>query len=173
MNNPFTKGQEAFFDDNEIIVSKTDLKGKLTYCNDVFLRIAEYTESECLGQPHSMIRHPDMPRAVFALLWETIQSGKEIFAYVINSTKSGGYYWVLAHVTPSRDSSGEIVGYHSNRRTPDRDILENKIKPLYTQLLEIERAESNRKVGMQKSVAALQQVLNDQDLEYDEFIATL
>ena len=96
-------GVERFFDKDEIIVSKTDLKGRMTYCNDVFLRIAGYTEQELLGQPHSIIRHPDMPRCVFKLLWDTIGAGKEIFAYVINRAKNGDHYWVLAHVTPSRD----------------------------------------------------------------------
>ncbi len=67
----------------------------------MFLTIAGYTEREVLGQPHSMIRHPDMPRGVFALLWETIASGSEIFAYVVNLAKNGDHYWVFAHVTPT------------------------------------------------------------------------
>ena len=75
-------GSERFFDKNEIIVSKTDLKGNLTYVNDVFLRISDYTEPELLGQPHSLIRHIDMPRVIFKLLWSYLQDGKEIFAYV-------------------------------------------------------------------------------------------
>jgi len=124
MNTPVTlTNVEQFFEENEIIVSKTDLKGRLTYCNDVFLRIAGYEEKECLGKPHNMIRHPDMPRAVFDLLWETLHDGREIFAYVVNRCKNGDHYWVLAHVTPSIDGSGNINGYHSNRRVPDRKVL--------------------------------------------------
>ena len=166
-------GTEQFFDDDEIIVSKTDLKGHLTYCNDVFLRIAGYTEQECLGQPHSMIRHPEMPRCVFGLLWETIQDGREIFAYVVNRCKNGDHYWVNAHVTPSRDGSGNIVGYHSNRRVPDRDILENKIMPLYQELLAEERKHKNRKEGLQASSQAVARMLQGKDMQYDEFVATL
>ena len=166
-------GTEQFFDDDEIIVSKTDLKGQLIYCNDVFLRIAGYSERECLGQPHSMIRHPDMPRCVFGLLWETIQDGREIFAYVINRCKNGDHYWVNAHVTPSRDGSGNIVGYHSNRRVPDRSILESKIIPLYSELLAEERKHKNRKEGLQASAKAIADMLQDKKVQYDEFVATL
>lgn len=166
-------GKEQFFGENEIIVSKTNLKGHLVYCNDVFLRIAGYTEKECLGQPHSIIRHPEMPRAVFALLWQTIESGQEIFAYVVNRCKNGDHYWVNAHVTPSRSGAGEVVGYHSNRRVPDRKILESQIMPLYAQLLREEQRHSNRKDGLKSSMDMLAGVLREQGMEYDEFIATL
>lgn len=166
-------GVEQFFDDNELIVSKTDLKGNLIYTNDVFLRIAGYTEKECMGQPHSMIRHPDMPRAIFALLWSTIQDGREIFAYVINRCKNGDHYWVQAHVTPSRDSSGTLIGFHSNRRVPDRRILEGQIIPLYKQLLDAERGQSNRKEGLATSLDLVTSMLTEHNMEYDEFIATL
>ena len=121
-------GVERFFDKNEIIVSKTNLKGHITYANKTFLNIAGYTEKEVLGEPHSILRHPDMPRCVFQLLWDTVQEKKEIFAYVINRTKIGDHYWVMAHVTPSFDASGQIDGYHSNRRVPDKKIIDGKIK---------------------------------------------
>jgi len=166
-------GEEVFFEDDEIIVSKTNLRGHITYCNDVFLRVAGYAEMEVLGQPHSLIRHPGMPRAVFKLLWDTLQSGHEVFAYVINRTKAGGEYWVLAHVTPSRNGAGEIIGYHSNRRVPDRQVLEQKIMPLYGALLAEENKHSNRKVGMNAAFDLLVETLDEAGLEYDEFIATL
>ncbi len=166
-------GVEQFFDDDEIIVSKTDLKGRITYCNDVFLRVAGYTEKEILGQPHSIIRHPDMPRCVFKLLWDTLESGKEVFAYVVNRAKNGDHYWVLAHVTPSRDESGNVVGYHSNRRVPDRAILDNTIIPLYKKLLAEESKHTNRKEGMQAAFTQVVGLLNDRGVEYDEFVATL
>ncbi len=166
-------GVERFFDEDEYIVSKTDLKGRMTYTNDVFLRIAGYTEKEFKNQPHSIIRHPDMPRSVFALLWETIQAGHEIFAYVLNRSKNGDHYWVLAHVSPSRDASGEITGYHSTRRVPERSIVEDKIKPLYEQLLAEESKHSNRKDGMESGMKMLRNLLAEHNIGYDEFIATL
>ena len=166
-------GVERFFDEDEIIVSKTDTKGHLTYTNDVFLRLASYTEDEVLGQPHAMIRHPDMPRAVFKLLWDTIQTGKEIFAYVVNMAKNGDHYWVIAHVTPSFDANGQVIGYHSNRRVPDRDTLTNVIQPLYKKLLDIENSHANRKDGMNAAFDTLLGILEEKGVSYDEFIFSL
>ena len=164
---------EQFFDDDEIIVSKTNLKGHITYANDVFLKIAGYTEQEVLGQPHSLIRHPDMPRCIFKLLWDTVQDGREIFAYVVNRCKNGDHYWVYAHVTPSRTGTGEVVGYHSNRRVPDRQILEGTIIPLYKDLKAAEDKESNRKEGLVSSSAMVANLLQENKVQYDEFVATL
>lgn len=169
----FLTGNEVSFGNDEIIVSKTNIKGHITYCNDVFLRVSGYTEKELLGQPHSIIRHPDMPRAVFKLLWDTLAAGSEVFAYVNNRTKRGDNYWVLAHVTPSRDAHRNIIGYHSNRRVPDKALVEQTIAPLYAQLLAEEKSHTNRKAGMQASYLTLVEVLKDAGMEYDEFIATL
>lgn len=166
-------GTERFFDDNEIIVSKTDTTGQLTYVNNVFLRLASYTERECLGKPHNMIRHPDMPRCIFKLLWDTLQSGHELFAYVVNRSANGDHYWVMAHVTPSKDSSGRIVGYHSNRRVPNRSVLDNTIIPLYKSLLAEEKKHSDRKAGLEASTAMIDNLLKEKGVEYDEFIAGL
>ncbi|PLW78013.1 PAS domain-containing protein [Cohaesibacter celericrescens] len=166
-------GKEQFFKENELIVSKTNLKGHITYCNQVFLKISGYSEKEILGQPHSVIRHPEMPRCVFDILWETVQNGHEIFAYVVNRCKNGDHYWVNAHVTPSRDKTGSIIGYHSNRRVPDRDILEKSILPLYQKLNDTERSHTNRKTGMQASRQLLDDTLQSQGMRYDEFIARL
>ncbi len=94
-------GIERTFKEDEIIVSKTDLKGIITYANRTFLDVALYREDEVLGMPHSIIRHPDMPRCVFKLLWDTIEEGNEIIAYVKNMAKNGDFYWVFAHVTPT------------------------------------------------------------------------
>ncbi|MCU7947140.1 MAG: PAS domain-containing protein, partial [Candidatus Thiodiazotropha sp. (ex Cardiolucina cf. quadrata)] len=94
---------ETVMDDGDFIVSKTDLKGHITYANRVFMRMAQYKESELLGVQHNIIRHPDMPRGVFRLLWNTIESGKECFAYVKNMSKNGDFYWVYANVTVDYD----------------------------------------------------------------------
>jgi len=161
---------ERHFDKNEIIVSKTDLKGHMIYVNRVFMAISDYQESELLGQPHSMIRHPDMPRCVFKLLWERLQSGKEIFAYVKNMTKTGDFYWVLAHVTPTILASGEIVGYHSNRRVPERRVLDDTIIPLYRSLKQIEDRNADRRAGLEQSWDRLHAILKEKGVSYDEFI---
>ncbi|VAW11295.1 putative sensor (PAS) domain for methyl-accepting chemotaxis sensory transducer [hydrothermal vent metagenome] len=166
-------GNEQFFSNDEIIVSKTDLKGRITYANRVFLKIAGFSEREIFGQPHSIIRHPDMPRCIFKLLWDTIQNGTEIFAYVINRCKNGDHYWVYAHVTPSFDQSKKIIGYHSNRRVPNRRILDEAVIPLYQQLLVAEQQPENRKKGLEASMAMVAALLAGSNLAYDEFVMTL
>lgn len=166
-------GVERFFEDDEIIVSKTDLKGRISYANNVFLRLAGMSEKETLGRPHSCIRNPNMPRCIFKLLWDTIQDGREIFAYVVNRSKNGDHYWVLAHVTPSRDGSGNIVGYHSNRRVAARQVLDDTIIPFYKTLLEEERKHANGKDGLEASFNMVSNLLRGSGVAYDEFIFSL
>lgn len=165
-------GRERTFAEDEIIVSKTDTTGRLTYVNDVFLSVSGFTEAELIGQPHSMIRHPDMPRCVFKLLWDSIASGQELFAYVVNLAKNGDHYWVLAHVTPDFGPDGKIVGYHSNRRVPRRDALA-KVQPLYQSLLKIETAAADRKQGMEAAFTALVDQLKREGKPYAEFVLGL
>ncbi len=164
--------EERTFGEHELIVSKTDTIGHITYANDVFCRVALYKESDLIGKPHSVIRHPDMPRCVFKLLWDTIQRGEEIFAYVKNLASDGAYYWVLAHVTPSFDRAGKIVGYHSNRRCPERSAIA-RIEPVYRQLLAEEERYENRKEGMLAAAKTLANVLSQQSMAYDEYIFSL
>lgn len=166
-------GREVFFDPDDIIVSKTDLQGRITYANRTFLEVSGFAEAELIGQPHSIIRHPDMPRAVFRLLWDTLGDGGEFFAYLNNLAKNGDHYWVFAHVTPSFDSRRGITGYHSNRRVPDRSVLENTIIPLYDRLLTIERSRANRKEGMELSCLDLLDVAQSNGKSYDEFVLSL
>jgi PAS domain S-box-containing protein len=165
--------REIFFDPDSFIVSKTDLKGRLTYANRVFCEVAGYSEKELLGQPHSMIRHPDMPRAVFKLLWDTIQDGREVFAYVKNMARSGDYYWVFAHVTPSYDSNLKVCGFHSNRRVPKRDVVEKIITPFYAELSRIESSYRNAKEGLAASQQHLMNTLTASKVSYDEFVFSL
>ncbi len=163
---------EQFFGDEEIIVSKTDLKGILTYANEVFVRISGFTEEELLAQSHNIIRHPDMPRCVFALLWQTIASGQEIFAYVKNMCKNGDYYWVFAHVTPTFDESGRITGYHSNRRTPNRAAVA-RVDDLYRVLLAEERRHSKPKEAIEASSRLLARTLDRAGIPYEEFVFSI
>ena len=171
MHSPKTPptGIERTFKVDEIIVSKTDLKGHITYANDVFLAVSRYAEDDVIGQPHNLIRHPDMPRSVFKLLWDTLQSGEEIFAYVLNLASDGAHYWVLAHVTPTFDERGRIIGYHSNRRSPERSAV-NAINKIYRELLAVERAQRSTPAAVEAGMAALSALLTEQGLTYDEFV---
>lgn len=169
MKRPNPTNQERAFDADEVIVSKTDLKGRITYVNDVFCSVGLYDEPEVISRPHSIVRHPDMPRAVFNLLWQRIQAGEEIFAYVKNMAKNGDYYWVLAHVTPSYDLQGHLEGFHSNRRKPSRRAIE-MIDPIYRELASVEARSADPRLGMEASLSALQKMLSDKKTSYDEFI---
>lgn len=162
--------RELFFPADEIIVSKTDLKGRITYANRTFCRVAGYTEAELLGQPHSIVRHPDMPRAVFKLLWDTICGGREIFAYVKNMAKTGDYYWVFAHVTPSYDANRNIIAFHSNRRVPNRAVIETTIAPIYAAILQQEKQQKNGKDAVAAGVDYLMNFLQAKNTTYDALI---
>jgi len=166
-------GVERFFDVDELIVSKTDLKGRITYANDIFQQVAGYSVNELMGQPHSIIRHPDMPRCVFKLLWDTIEKGEEIFAYVINRCKNGDHYWVYANITASRDDKGKIISYHSNRRVPERAVVNDAIIPLYKVLLDEEGRHKNARAGMAASFRIMLELLREKNMEYDEFLFSL
>lgn len=165
-------GLERTFGGDEIIVTKTDLKGRITYANDVFLRVSAYTEGQALGQPHSIIRHPDMPRCVFQLLWDTIQARQEIFAYVLNLAGDGAHYWVLAHVTPSLGAGGQVVGYHSSRRVPTKRAVD-EIRPIYALLRATESQRPRPVDALAASMAQMGEFLAGRGLTYDQFVWSL
>lgn len=148
-------GNERTFHPDEIVVTKTDLQGRITYANDVFMKLAGYSEGELLGSQHNIIRHPHMPRCVFKLLWDTIKGGDEIFAYVVNRSNNGDHYWVYAHVTPSVAEGSDVRGYHSSRRVANKGILTNTIIPLYGKLLDLEKSHSSPKEGLAASAKML------------------
>lgn len=171
--NPTLTGRETFFDSSDVIVSKTDLKGKITYANRTFLKMAQMDEKDILGQSHNIIRHPEMPRCVYKLLWDRVQAGKEVFAYVNNRAINGDHYWVFANVTPSFNAKGEIISYHSNRRVPDRKVLEQTIVPLYKELLALEKSFESPKAGLDASYAKVHQILEDAGVSFNEFMFSL
>lgn len=164
---------ERFFAEDDIIVSKTDIKGRITYANQSFCHMAGYTEAELLGQPHSIIRHPDMPRAVFKLLWDAVLDRREIFAYVKNMSKNGDYYWVFAHVTPSYDAEGGVIGFHSSRRVPDRNVLTKTIIPLYAEILREEKQHQNGQKELAAGFDFVVNFLKSRNASYDALIFSL
>ena len=130
---PEVLDKERLLPIGDFIVSKTDKRGLITYANKPFIDIAKYTESELIGQPHNIVRHPDMPKAAFADLWATIKAGKEWRGLVKNLCKDGWYYWVDAYVTPILDGD-EIVGYTSMRRQPTKSEI-SEIIPVYKRMI--------------------------------------
>ncbi|HLP98705.1 MAG TPA: PAS domain-containing protein [Sideroxyarcus sp.] len=162
---------EKVMREGDFIVSMTDLKGLITYGNRIFIEYSGYTEAELLGSQHNIIRHPDMPRAVFKLLWDKIQNREECFAYVKNMAKDGSFYWVFTNVTPTFDSSGNMTGYLSVRRKPKVSGVQTA-SAVYAAMLEAER-----KAGPANAIAAstkiLVDILNEKGLSYDELVLAI
>ena len=159
--------REYGVDENAFLVSKTDTKGRITYCNEPFLNIVGVKQGDLLGKPHNIIRHTDMPRVIFKLLWARIQNKQEMFAFIKNKTLNGGYYWVFGNITASLDQQDNVVGYYSVRRKPNAKAIEI-IKPLYAKLLELERDG-----GIEASKKYLFNFLEEKSTSYDEFINNL
>jgi PAS domain S-box-containing protein len=162
-------GVERTFSADELIVSKTDPRGVITYANDVFLRVSGYELDRVIGQPHNLIRHPEMPKAVFQLLWDTLATGCELFAYINNLAADGAHYWVLAHVTPSYGPRGAVIGYHSSRRSPSAGAVA-QVRPLYEQLLAEERRHPNGRAAVEASSHLLAELLDQRGTSYEDFI---
>jgi len=133
------KNDEKILNDEDFVVSKTDTKGYITYCNRIFVEMAGWSRKELIGANHNIIRHPDMPKVAFKILWDLIQNKKEFFGFVKNLRKDGGYYWVLAYITPDLDLNGNIIGYTSFRKKPSRKGIET-IEPIYKKLVEAEKS---------------------------------
>jgi PAS domain S-box-containing protein len=161
--------------DNEIklstkryIVSKTDAKGIIEYGNDYFVEISGYTEAELIGQPHNIVRHPDMPKVVFKMMWDRINKGQNIMAVVKNMAKDGSYYWVVTEFEPKIDSiTNEIISHTAFRKAAPQKAID-VMMPIYQKLLEIEKTG-----GMEASEKYLRGFLEDNKTTYDEFIDKL
>lgn len=155
--------------DDDFIVTKTDTKGRILYANRVFIALAGYAESELLGSQHNIIRHPDMPRSVFKLLWDTIGAGHEFIGYVKNMAKDGSYYWVLATATPDRDLAHNIIGYTSVRRKPRPEAV-RAADGLYKAMLAAER-QAGARDAIAAGTAVLQLAMNGKS--YEQFFLAL
>ncbi len=118
--------EEVIFDGRSLI-SETDLKGVITFVNRKFVEMTGYSKQEAVGQPHSILRHPDMPKAGFEGMWKLIKEGKVWDGYVKNLRKDGKYYWVDVHIVPKKDENGTIIGYIASRKVTDPKRLESTI----------------------------------------------
>ncbi len=136
----YLSARERVYPRGRLIVSRTDLKGIITHANDAFVEISGYSRDELLGQPHCILRHPDMPKAAYRDVWETLGSGRKWHGYVKNLCKDGTFYWVYATAVPNV-CDGKVVGYASVRREPSRRKVE-EMSALYEKMLLEERAAS-------------------------------
>ena len=164
-------GQERLMREDDFIVSKTDPKGIITYGNRTFVEFSGYSESELLGRPHNIIRHPGMPKAVFRLMWESLKTGREFFGYIKNLSMDGSHYWTFSNITTSLDDQGKLLGYFSVRRQPRREAI-SVLEPIYHSLLETERRTTG-KAGIEEALEQLQQILKERGGSYDDFVLSL
>ncbi|WP_373072644.1 PAS domain-containing protein [Sulfurimonas sp.] len=165
MYRPIPTDNEIILDSKKYIVSQTNPQGFIEYGNDYFIEISKYTEQELLGKPHSIIRHPDMPKIVFKMMWDRISKGQNIMALVKNLAKDGSFYWVVTEFEPKRDAlSSQIVSYTAFRRAAPRDAIE-EITPIYKELVKLENTG-----GMEASEKYLRDFLESKNMTYDEFI---
>ena len=139
----------------DIVVSKSDKEGNIEYANPIFYKLSGYSKRELTFAPHSILRHPDMPKIVFKFLWDELKKGNEVHAFVKNMTKYGSFYWIFAYVRPANNPDGSLRNYVSTRKsmsTNARKIIE----PLYAELLELEKSS-----GMEASEKKLMSLIKE------------
>ncbi len=159
---------EIFMQEDDLIVTKADLKGNIIYCNDTFLIYSNLHEEQVLGQPHSMVRHPDMPRTIFRLLWETVNSHNEFIGFIKNRCSDGRFYWSFAIITPSFDAENQLIGYLSVRRCPRRESVEY-FANLYREMRQIEEQATDAEEGIGQSLDHLHSHIGS-DRSYHEYV---
>lgn len=159
--------KEITLDNNKVLLSITNPQGVIEYCNDDFVEVSGYEEYELAGSAHNIVRHPDMPRVVFKLMWERIQNKENIIAIVKNLAKTGRYYWVMTDFVIKEDKDGNIIGYKAFRKPAPRKAIE-AVEPLYKKLVSIEVAR-----GMDDASNFLNGFLEGENTNYNDFIENL
>ncbi len=165
LNKPVPSDRELDWDKSKIILSKTDAKGTILYANEAFIDISGYDEYELIGQPHNVIRHPDMPKVIFKMLWETIKKGENMHAIVKNMSKSGRYYWVITDFKTVFNDAGEVVSYFGTRKSIPTEVITKFINPLYSKLLHIEEVS-----GVPAAEEYLKGFLEERNKTYTEYV---
>lgn len=164
---PIPTNKEIKLNSKKMIVSKTDTTGKIIYGNDYFCEVSGYKESELISSPHNILRHPDMPKAIFFLMWQYLASGRNIVAVVKNMAKNGDYYWVTTDFDIRRDALGNIKYYAAFRQAAPKHVVV-EMEKIYVKLLEIEKEHN-----MKASVAYFEAFLEEKHMNYDQFIENL
>ncbi|WP_316634121.1 PAS domain-containing protein [uncultured Flavobacterium sp.] len=160
--------KEVSWDKTQVIMSKTNAFGIIEYANETFVDVSGYEDYELMGQPHNIIRHPDMPKVIFKVLWENLKAGKNFHAIVKNLAKSGRYYWVITDFEIAKDENGVIVNYFGRRQSVPQEVITQHIIPLYKKLLQIEAAS-----GVEFSEKYLIGFLEEKKRTYVEYIKEL
>ena len=164
---PIVLDEEIIFSKKKFIVSKTDIEGNLLFVNQNFCDITGYKYDELMGQAHSVLRHPDMPKAIFYMIWKSLLAGMEISAIVKNVAKNGKYYWVIADFSMQRDGYGKLETFTSFTRQAPSYVSES-IQELYDEMTYAER-----KSGIEGSLRYLETFLEEKTLSYNEYLEAL
>lgn len=159
--------KEIKLDPARTIMSKTDKKGIIEYANDYFMEISGYEEYELMGQPHNIIRHPDMPKVIFKELWARLNKGENINAFVKNQAKNGDYYWVLTSFETKYNEEGEIISHYARRKAAPGNAI-YQVEKLYKTLVAIEK---NQSVNV--SERYFTGMLEEKNMNYDAFILSI
>lgn len=165
---PVIIDKEVAWDKTRTIMSKTDHRGIIEYANEVFSDVCGYEDYELMGQPHSIVRHPDMPKVIFKVLWDNLNQGNNFHAIVKNLAKSGRYYWVVTDFEVTKNETGEVVNIFGKRKAVPNEIIKEHIEPLYKKLLQIEQAS-----GVAYSEKYLIGFLEERKCSYIEFVGQL
>ncbi len=160
--------KEIILDPKRVIMSKTNAKGIIEYANDYFVKICGYKEYQLMGKPHNVIRHPDMPKIIFKILWDRLHKGENIHAVVKNLAKDGRYYWVITNFETKFDDQGNILSHYSRRKAAPEHVVFG-VSRLYKILLSLE---SNDKT-LEKSLKYFENFFEYKNTTYDEFILDL
>ena len=160
--------EEVQWDKSKTLMSRTDKFGNIEYANDDFIDVSGYEAYELMSQPHSIIRHPDMPKVVFKILWDNLKTRENFHAIIKNMSKSGKYYWVITNFEIKKDAEDKIIGFVSYRKALPKSIIEESIEPLYKRLLKIEQVN-----GLEVSEKYFMGYLEDMGVSYYEFVANL
>lgn len=161
---PIVLDEEIKFSKKKFIVSKTDVDGNILFVNKNFCDITGYGYEELMGQPHNILRHPQMPKAIFYMLWKSLLAGMEVSAIVKNVAKSGKFYWVIADFSMQRDEHGKLASFSSLKRVAPKYVSE-RIEELYEGMIAAER-----KGGMEASLRFLEIFLEERQMNYGEYL---
>lgn len=163
---------EAEIPQGKLILSRTDVQGKITYANDTFAHVCGYQVDELMGKPHNIVRHPDMPRSIFKQMWDTLLVGKEWQGIVKNLRKDGGYYWVKASVVPLSEN-GKIVGFKSSRAYVP-PLKRQEMEKKYAMIRKAEEGEVAFTISLsQEEWRKVRTHAETQGITYQEFIKQL
>ena len=160
--------REVQWDKSKVLISETDVAGTITKVNDVFCNVSHYSESELIGQPHNLIRHPDMPRLVFKLLWDNLKIGNNFVGVIKNLAKTGEYYWVVTDFEMRRDGMGNITHYIGRRKAVPQGAIDNYLAPFYESLLTMEKIG-----GVELSSRFFKNYLSKQGKDYIDFVISV